>query len=407
MKRARARWGAGFILICLVSGFWSWISLQNPREDFIYMYVGSAVYAHGQNPYDSMTFQSALSYFLGRSNSYPSRFYASPLPPWDFVLLRFLPVFSYRTAFYLWTFIIFLSLVATILTLLYLTEFPIGEGRSWLAVLAISSFPGLVHGVFYHRLAIFVFAAFIVGLFLWKKGHEDLSAFTWGFLSLLPQWSLCALLFLLINKKWRASAISLWLAAFGFLSLFVGCGSLVEWKDFALSLFHYGTRFVFFDDQSLVVEIYKSIHFFVFLRAVAFASLFEPSSLLQLARKMSEIFSGLLIVWISYRPGSVEKRLARVLSVALLGSLYSHCGDQIWILPLFLTTLKEIRSRKIVVWFLLTLLSANLLLIPNYRALPSLFWFWSGYWSVGYLAVLGIFWIWNTRNLSSGTELKV
>ncbi len=397
----------GVLLIFLISAFWSWVSLQNPREDFIYLYAGSEVLAHGQNPYEPLAFQNALSSFLGRANPYPSRFYASALPPWDFVLLRFLPAFSYRTAFYIWSLIIFLSLAAAILALLDLAEFSLEERRSWLAILAFSSLPGLVHGVFYHRLAVFTFAAFVWGLLWWKKGRERLAAFAWGFLSLLPQWFLCVFLFLLINRKWRASAISLWLVMAGFFSLLIGWGAWAQWQDFALSLFHYGTRFVFFDDQSLVVEIYKSLHFFSFLRAAAFASLFEPSRFLEFFRKISWVLSGLLVAWISYRPGPVEKRLALILSVALLGSLYSHCGDQIWILPLFIVILKGISSRKTVFWFLLTFLSVNLLMIPDYRALSSLFWFWSGYWSVGYLTVLGIFWIWNTRNWSRGSELKV
>ncbi len=396
----------GVLLILLVSAFWSWISLQNPREDFIYLYAGSSLYARGQNPYDPLTFQNALSSFLGRRNPYPSRFYAAALPPWDFTLLQFLPRFSYKTAFYLWSFIIFLSLAFAIYASLYLAEFSLGELRSYLAIFFIASFPGLIHGVFYHRLAVVVFAAFVLGLILWQKGYETLATFAWGFLSLLPQWFLCVFLFLLMNRKWRAAALSLWPMALGIFSILIGNASWVLWQDFALSLFHYGSRFVFFDDQSLVVQIYKSLHFFSFLKAASFASLFEPSPWLQFFRKIGGVFSGFFILWISLRPGSAQKRLALIFSIALLGSLYSHCGDQVWILPLFLAVLRDIGNRKISLWFLLILISVNLLLIPNYRALPSYFWFWSGYWSVGYLTVLGVFWIWNTRNLSSGPELK-
>ena len=408
MNRAFAAKISGIVLAFLACGFWSFVSLRNPREDFIYLYSGADMYSHGKNPYDAWAFQKEISSVLGRKNPYPSRFFAFALPPWDFIALRFLPFFSYRKAFYFWSLIVFFSSLAIVFSGLELAACPLGSGMSWLAILAFSFFPGLVHGVFYHRLAVFVFAVFMLGLFLWNQGQENLSAFLWGFLALLPQWFLPVFLFLLIRRKWRVCAMSLWLAVLGgFLSIFKFHNSLLVWKDFILSLSHYGSRFVFFDDQGLVLEIYKILHLFSFLRIAAFASLFEPSSLLDFFRKMGGAVSGIIIMGISYRAGEVQKRLSQILSLALLGSLYSHCGDQIWILPLFLWSLKELASKKAVFWLLLALVSLDIILIPNYRHLSPLFWFWAGYWGVGYLAALGVFWILNSKNRSSGEELKV
>lgn len=408
MSRAFAVKIAGIVLAFLVCGFWSFISLRNPREDFIYLYAGSDMYSQGKNPYDFLGFQKEISSVLGRKNPYPSRFYAFALPPWDFIALRFLPFFSYRKAFYFWSLIVFLSSLAIVFSGLELAACPLGSGMSWLAILAFSFFPGLVHGVFYHRLTVFVFAGFMGGLVLWNRGDESLAAFLWGFLALLPQWFFPVFLFLLIRRKWRVCGMSLWLAALGGLfSIFGFSDSILLWKDFILSLSHYGSRFVFFDDQGLVLAMDKSLHLLSFLRIAAFASLFQSSPLLDFFRKTGGVVSGILIVGISYRWGEVQKRLSQILSLALLGSLYSHCGDQIWVLPMFLWVLKRFESKKAIFWFLLALVSINIILIPNYRHLSPLFWFWAGYWSVGYLAALGVFWILNSKNRSSGEELKV
>ncbi len=407
MNRAFAAKISGVVLAFLACGFWSFLSLRNPREDFIYLYAGADMYSQGKNPYDLGGFQKEISSILGQKNPYPSRFYAFALPPWDFVALRFLPLLSYRKAFYFWSLIIFVSALVIVFSGLQLSAHPLGSGMSFLAILAFSFFPGLVHGIFYHRLAVSVFAAFILGLFLWNQGQENGAAFLWGFLALLPQWFLPVFIFLLIRRKWRVCGVSLWLAALGGLvSMFGFHDPLLLWKDFILSLSHYGSRFVFFDDQGLVLELDKSLHLFSFLRIAAFASLLEPSSLLDFFRKIGGVLSGIFIVGISYRGGDVQKRLSQILSLALLGSLYSHCGDQIWILPLFLWSLKRIESKKTAFWFLLALVSVNMILIPNYHHLSPLFWFWAGYWSVGYLAALGVFWILNNKNRSTGEELK-
>ena len=132
-----------------------------------------------------------------------------------------------------------------------------------------------------------------------------------------------------------------------------------------------------------------------------------PSLNLKILRLVGEGLSVIFFFLMALKRGSFSIRISAAMGGALLGSLYSHCGDQIWILPIFLCVLREVAQKKTLFWGLFFFLALNIIAIPDYHVPQPHLWFWSGFWSVGYLAILGIYWALTIKNSSSGSRLKV
>lgn len=291
--------------------------LPQRGEDFIYYYCAGRSAARGQSPYEGEAYQACLAGLFGVPNPNVSKDTGSVYPPPAIELFRTFAALPYPVAFYLWN----AALLAASVLLLFAAS---SDPADWLLLL---TWPAFISCWVYHKLTIFLFLIFLIGLRLVERDRPRRGGALLSLLCIQPQWLGAAALHLFARKRWRALGA---LAAAGV--LFFAVAPWAWFPQWLSSAVFHSNHILAFDNQSLFFALYRP-----FLDVNVDPRWFER------ARYGTSLALGLL-AW-RCAAGKSSESLGLFLGLVLLAQPYSHLSDGLWIFPLLLAVLARARSR--------------------------------------------------------------
>lgn len=399
----------GFCLALALAGlaYPFWRAWPHASEDFVYYDAANRLYWQGRDPYRLDAYQQELGNLLGRTNPFQTSTYSSPLPPALFLAAAPAAALPPRAAYAAWNALLFSCCTALwAMACVVLGLSPLSLDASLLAW-ALALFPGLFHSVFYHRTAVPAVCLLTAGALAWERGRPKAAALLWGGMVLTPQWFAPLLVFLAAGRERCWCVTALWLSALQIGPYLFGLHPWSEWRELLASLSHHAGAWVFSDEQNLVVGLYKA-GLMTLDHSVAKLPFVPSSALLGAARNSSWIASWAGIVYLARAGrGTFTERLAAAYVVALAGSLYSHNGDMLWLLPGLLLGLRAARAIRPVPLRGLLAASAmlSLLVLPSYRRVEPYGRFIQGYWTAGCLLLaLACWWSWTRPRTYSASD---